>query len=186
MKDTAQVGQLHICNKFWRKTSTLWNPSTFGDHDLARICDPWRWYKASCFCEGLQKEWVWTNKKARITNTPMPKCLHASREVLTPLNNTVLEPVGARRASWSRVSVSPPALRIRSLAAWVNRRAATVIFGTVVRRISSVTVPTWTITFEPRSVVLAVSFAIRERERLGRLVLERQRRWRMTFLRKIK
>ena len=30
---------------------------------------------------------------------PMPKCLYASREVLTPLNNTVLAPVGDRRAS---------------------------------------------------------------------------------------
>ena len=110
----------------------------------------------------------------------MPKCLFASREVLTPLSNTVLAPVGDRRASWSRVSASPPALKIRSLAAWVKRRAATVIFGTVVRRISSVTVPTWTITFELRSGVLAVSFTIRERERGGRLILERKRRWRIT------
>lgn len=119
-------------------------------------------------------------------NTPMPKCLYASRAVLTPLNNTVLAPVGARRASWSRVSTSPPALTMRSRAAWVNRRAATVIFGTVVRRMSSVTVPTWTMTFELRSGVLEVSFTIRERERGGRLFLERKRRRRITYLRQKK
>ena len=120
--------------------------------------------------------------KGQNNDIPMPKCLYASREVLTPLNNTVLAPVGDRRASWSRVSASPPALMIRSLAAWVKRRAATVIFGTVVRRISSVTVPTWTITFELRSGVLEVSLTIRERERGGRLFLERKRRWRITWL----
>ena len=124
--------------------------------------------------------------KNRNKDSPMPKCLYASREVLTPLNNTVLAPVGDRRASWSRVRASPPAFTIRSLAAWVNRRAATVIFGTVVRRMSSVTAPTWTITFELRSGVLAVSFTIRERERGGRLFLERKRRWRMTWEKKLK
>ena len=125
-------------------------------------------------------------QKSQNNNSPMPKCLYASREVFTPLNNTVLAPVGDRRASWSRVSASPPACNMRSLAAWVNRRAATVIFGTVVRRMSSVTTPTWTTTFEARSGVLAVSFTIRERERGGRLFLERKRRWRMTCLREKK
>jgi hypothetical protein len=54
--------------------------------------------------------------------------------------------------------------------------------GISVRRISSVTVPTWTMTLESRSGVCEVSFTMRERERGGRLTLERKRRWRMTCL----
>ena len=67
---------------------------------------------------------VWTYRRNEYGQTknsnkdsPMPKCLYASREVFTPLNNTVLAPVGDRRASWSRVKASPPAFTIRSLAA---------------------------------------------------------------------
>ena len=112
----------------------------------------------------------------------MPKCLTASREFLFPLNKMVFEPVGARRASWSRVKTSPPALRIRSLAEAVKRRAATVSLGTSKRRTSSVMVPTTTMTLESRSGALEVSFTIREMEMGGRLILERKRRWRMALL----
>jgi len=46
---------------------------------------------------------------------------------------------------------------------------------------SSVTVPTRTIVFDERSGALWVSLIIREMETGGRFVLERKRRWRMTF-----
>jgi hypothetical protein len=85
----------------------------------------------------------------------MPKCLYASLDVFTPRSRTVFEPVGARRASWSRVKAAPPAATMRSRAALVKRRAATVILGTVVKRMS---LRTWTTILG----VLAVSFAIRE------------------------
>ncbi len=45
-------------------------------------------------------------------------------------NYTVFWPSGARRASWSNVRHSPPALMIRALAVSVNLRAATFIAGT--------------------------------------------------------
>lgn len=106
----------------------------------------------------------------------MPKCLTASRVFLFPLNKTVFEPVGARRASWSRVKTSPPALRIRSLAEAVKRRAAMVSLGISKIRTSSVMVPTITMTLESRSVTFEVSFMMRERETGGRLILERKRR----------
>jgi len=113
---------------------------------------------------------------------PMPKCFTDSREVLLPLNKTVFEPVGALKASWSKVKASPPALRMRSFAAVVKRRAAIVSLGISVIRISSVTVPTCTIILDERSGTLCVSFVIRDRERGGRLILERNSRWRMTLL----
>ena len=75
---------------------------------------------------------------------------------------------------------SPPAAMMRALAPLVNRKAAMESFGTVIRRTSSVTVPTWTTTLEARSGVFAVSFTIRERDRGGRFVLDRKRRWRIT------
>lgn len=110
----------------------------------------------------------------------MPKCFQASRDFLNARSKTVFEPVGALRASWSRVNASPPALMMRSLADCVNRRAAIESFGIVFRRMSSVTVPTWTMIFDPRSEVLDVSFTIRERERGGRFVLLRKSRRNMT------
>ena len=39
----------------------------------------------------------------------LPKCLTASRAFLGPLSKHVLAPVGAKRASWSKVRHSPPA-----------------------------------------------------------------------------
>ena len=116
----------------------------------------------------------------------MPKCLTASRVFLFPRNRMVLEPVGARRASWSSVRISPPAFRIRSFAAAVKRRAAIVSFGTSNRRTSSVTVPTVPIVFESRSGALDVSLTMREREMGGRLILERKRRWRIAYIYSVK
>ena len=71
----------------------------------------------------------------------------ASRESLGPLSKTVPAPVGAMRASWSKVNHSPPAFRILSLAVLVKRRAHTRIFGTSYIRTSSVMVPTSTAIF---------------------------------------
>lgn len=51
---------------------------------------------------------------------------------------------------------------------------ATVILGMVVRRMSPVTVPTWTTILEERLGVWAVSFVIRKRERWAWLFLERR------------
>lgn len=112
----------------------------------------------------------------------MPKCLTASRVFFLPLKRTVLEPVGARSASWSRVNTSPPALRMRSLAARVKRKAAIDNLGTSVRRTSSVTVDTVTIILESRSGALAVSLVILESEIGGLLTLDRKSRWRITLL----
>jgi hypothetical protein len=71
-------------------------------------------------------------------------------------------------------------LRMRSLAERVKRRAATVSLGTSSKRISSVTVPTWTMTFEGLSETFLVSVTIFDRETGARFVLERKRRRRMT------
>jgi hypothetical protein len=92
----------------------------------------------------------------------------------------VFEPVGARRASWSKVNASPPAFKIRSFAEVVKRRAAMVNLGISSNRTSSVTVPTLTMTFESRSGAEEVSLIIFDKERGGRLVFERNRRWRRT------
>lgn len=54
-----------------------------------------------------------------------PKCLTASRAFLGPRRSTVLVPLGARSASWSKVMHSPPAARMRARAVSVNRRAQT-------------------------------------------------------------
>jgi hypothetical protein len=72
-----------------------------------------------------------------------------SRAFLLPRIRTVLEPVGARRASWSRVKASPPLATIRSRADRVNRKAATESLGTTGRRSSSRTVPTITTVLDP-------------------------------------
>jgi hypothetical protein len=68
---------------------------------------------------------------------------------LFPLNKTVLEPVGALKASWSKVKISPPLATILSLAERVKPRAATVSLGTSGRRSSSRTFPTTTTVLEP-------------------------------------
>jgi len=111
---------------------------------------------------------------------PIPKCLTASRDVLLPRSKIVLDPVGARRASWSKVRASPPACMMRSFAELVKRRAAMVSFGISDNRTSSVTVPTLTMTFESRSRAEEVSLMIFDRETGGRLVFERKSRWSMT------
>ena len=54
-----------------------------------------------------------------------PKCLTASRALRGPWRRMVFWPSGALRASWSKVSTSPPALRIRARAPSVNLRAHT-------------------------------------------------------------
>lgn len=43
----------------------------------------------------------------------------------SPCNKTVFLPVGAFNASWSKVKISPPALRMRALAPEVTRNAQT-------------------------------------------------------------
>ena len=111
---------------------------------------------------------------------PKPKCLTASREFFGPRRRSVLAPVGARRASWSRVMVSPPAFSILALAVAVKRRAATDSFGTLRRRLSSVTLPMITTVLSLwDSVTLA---AIRESETGGRLILDIKSRRNTTLL----
>lgn len=61
-----------------------------------------------------------------------------------PWKMAELAPVGSVMASWSRVTMEPPALRMRARALSVTRRAATFNLGTVRKRLSSVTVPTTT------------------------------------------
>lgn len=73
-----------------------------------------------------------------------PKWRYASRHLVGPLKNIVLRPVGASRASWSKVKQRPPAFKIRARAVRVNLNAQTVILGTLKRRTSSVTVDTTT------------------------------------------
>ena len=92
----------------------------------------------------------------------------------------VFDPVGARRANWSKVKASPPAFKMRSFAEVVKRKAAMVSFGISNNRTSSVTVPTLTMTFESRSGAEEVSLMIFDRETGGRFVFERKSRWRMT------
>lgn len=92
----------------------------------------------------------------------------------------MFDPVGARRASWSKVKASPPAFKMRSFAEVVKRRAATVSLGISNNRTSSVTVPTMTMTFESRFGAEEVSLIIFDRETGGRLIFERKRRWSMT------
>ena len=94
----------------------------------------------------------------------------------------MFDPVGARRASWSKVKASPPAFKMRSFAEVVKRRAAMDNFGISNNRTSSVTVPMVTMSFESRSGAEEVSLIIFDREIGGRLVFERKRRWSMTWL----
>lgn len=91
----------------------------------------------------------------------------------------MLAPVGARRASWSRVMASPPAAMMRARAVAVKRRAAMVALGNSSRRLSSVTVPMMTTVRFSSLVVLAT---MRDRETGGRLILDMNRRRRTTLL----
>ena len=111
---------------------------------------------------------------------PWPKCLTASREFFLPRSKIVFEPVGARSASWSSVKTSPPALRMRSFALRVKRRAHTLSFGISWKRTSSVIVPITTIVFDSEPGVVEVSLTILERETGGRWILDWKSRFRMT------
>lgn len=102
-----------------------------------------------------------------------PKCLTASRTLRLPRRRTTLEPVGARRASWSKVRHSPPAAVMRSRAAVEKRRAATLSLGTSGRRSSSRTAPTTATTFELSGLEPRVSLTMRETEIGGRLICAR-------------
>lgn len=89
-------------------------------------------------------------------------------------------PVGARRASWSKVKTSPPAFSILARAVAVKRSAAIDSFGTVRRRLSSVMVPITTIVLPLwESVTLDT---MRESETGGRLILDMKRRRKTTLL----
>jgi hypothetical protein len=112
---------------------------------------------------------------------PAPKCLTASRLLRLPRRRMVFVPVGARRASWSRVRTSPPAAKMRAFAVAVKRSAAIESLGNVSRRMSSVTVPTTTMTFDSSSPAAEVSVVILERETGGRFVFDRKRRRRMVY-----
>jgi hypothetical protein len=68
-------------------------------------------------------------------------------EVEVHEKHTVFSPVGARRASWSNVRHSPPALTILALAVSVNLRAVTFMAGISWILLSSVIVPTTTAMF---------------------------------------
>merc|ERR1712223_1062035 len=73
-----------------------------------------------------------------------PKCLTASRALRGPCRRMVFFPVGALRASWSKVMISPPAFKILSRAFSGAQR---VILGTSKILMSLVTVPTTTAIF---------------------------------------
>ena len=55
----------------------------------------------------------------------LPKCFLAYL-FYSPLNNTVLEPLGLFNTSWSNVMHYPPAFSIRALAVSVNLSAQTL------------------------------------------------------------
>ena len=64
--------------------------------------------------------------------------------MIPDIQHTVLDPVGALKASWSNVRHSPPDLRILARAVSVKRSAATLSLGRLYSLTSSVTVPTTT------------------------------------------
>lgn len=115
---------------------------------------------------------------------PIPKCFTDSRLFLLPRRMSVFVPVGAWRASWSRVRTSPPAPMMRARAVRVACRAATRMGGTVVRRTSSVIVPTTTMVgadgVAPSLPAPESCFAILESETGGLLVRDWKRRLRIT------
>merc|ERR1711997_514225 len=110
-----------------------------------------------------------------------PKCFWASRDLRGPWIIRVFLPVGALRASWSKVIISPPALRILSRAFSVTRRAQRVILGTSKILRSLVTVPTQT-----ASLLVLPSFlrflTRRARDSGGRLILLMKSLLRMILL----
>merc|ERR1719369_2611864 len=105
---------------------------------------------------------------------------HASLALRRPCTNKVFLPVGAFNASWSKVRISPPALRTRTRALSVNRRAQIVNLGTSSSLISSVTVPTTTQILSPSERF--IRRAIRAKEIGGLLILLINNRFKMTLL----
>merc|ERR1719210_1806519 len=99
-----------------------------------------------------------------------PKGLTASRAFLGPWRSRVFLPVGALKASWSKVIISPPAFKILSRAFSVTLRAQMVIFGISKILMSLVMVPTTTAILS----AFPAFFMLRTRramERGGRLIL---------------
>ena len=114
---------------------------------------------------------------------PNPKCLTASLCDFGPLNKIVFSPFGFRCAKSSSVRHSPPALTIRARAVAVKRSAAISSFGTLSRRLSSVTVATTTMVLVGAGVEGDVVVAtMRESEMGARLVRDWKRRRRTTWL----
>jgi hypothetical protein len=85
------------------------------------------------------------DRQTRSTTSSMTHSL----TFLFPLNKTVLLPVGALKASWSKVKASPPLAMILSLADRAKLKAATVSLPTSGRRSSSRTFPTTTTVLAP-------------------------------------
>ena len=79
---------------------------------------------------------------------PGPQCLWHFL-VLDPLKSRAFEPVGAIKASSSKVIHWPPALIILALATSVNLRAHTFMAGISLTLLSLVTVPTRTAILSP-------------------------------------
>jgi len=107
--------------------------------------------------------------------------LIASLAFFGPLNNNVFAPVGALNASSSKVRHSPPAAVILALAVAVNFIAAMLIFGTLRKRLSSVTVAITTTVLLAFASDAAVA-AMRDMDIGGRLILDMKRRRRTTLL----
>merc|ERR1719348_2322170 len=110
-----------------------------------------------------------------------PKCLTASRDLRGPWIIRVFLPVGALRANWSKVMISPPAFRILSRAFSVTRRAQRVILGTSKILRSLVTVPTQTASLLPFPSFFKF-LTRRARESGGRLILLMKSLLRMILL----
>merc|ERR1719385_73550 len=110
-----------------------------------------------------------------------PKCLTASRALRGPCRRMVFFPVGALRASWSKVMISPPAFKILSRAFSVTLRAQTVILGISKILVSLVMVPTQTTVLSafPGFFMLRTRRAM---ERGGRLILLMKSLFRMILL----
>merc|ERR1719239_440693 len=93
----------------------------------------------------------------------------------------VFLPVGALRASWSKVIISPPALRILSRAFSVTCRAQTVILGTSKILRSLVMVPTQTTILSALPVCLTFLTTL-AMDRGGRLIFDIKSLFRMILL----
>jgi len=110
-----------------------------------------------------------------------PKCLHASLDFRLPCMRIVFLPVGAFKASWSKVIISPPAFRIRARAFSVTRSAHTVNLGNFQMRGSSTTVPTTT-AMRPSRPCNDISLASLDVDMGGRLIRVINNRLRTTLL----